>query len=167
MSSNPLKIVPANEPATVPVLMMECFLAGLQYNEAGKYWDHLSIGESLTLVREPGNPHDARAVRVDWLGATLGYLPCEATFAVSQMLDRGELVEARIANKREGAILVEVIVIADPSRGLPPLQRARPPFVASTPMEIVAVSEAGIRQRIQGLAWMAAGKMIEKAKLSK
>jgi len=160
----------------IPVLLMECFLGGLQYNEAGKYWHLLPVGEPLTLVREPGNPHDARAVRVDWLGAALGYLPSEATFGVSQMLDRGELVEARIANKREGAILLHVIVIADPSRALPPLQRARPEdakpelvqFVAGqVPIEIIAASQQGIRQRIQGLAWTAARKVIDKAKSSK
>src|ERR1700674_4850081 len=103
-----------SEPAAFPVLLMECFLAGFQYHEAAKYWDQLRIGEALALVREPANPHDPRAVRVDWLGATLGYLPREANFTVSQMLDREEYVEARIAGKRAAGdpatrILLDVI----------------------------------------------------------
>jgi len=35
------------------------------------------------------------------------------------------------------------------------------------PIEIIAASQQGIRQRIQGLAWTAARKVIDKAKSSK
>jgi hypothetical protein len=120
-----------SEPAAFPVLLMECFLAGFQSREAARYWDQLRIGEALALVREPGNPHDPRAVRVDWLGTTLGYLPRDANFTVSQMLDREEYVEARIAAMRSSGdpamrILLEVIAMANPKRGLPSLYDARP-----------------------------------------
>ena len=56
----------------VPILLMECFLAGFCRCVAEKYWDRLAIGEELGLARE-------------------------ANFTVAQMLDRGEFVEARIA----------------------------------------------------------------------
>ena len=143
-----------SEKASVPVLLMECFLAGFQYHQAEKYWDHLPIGESLALVREPGNPHDPRAVRVDWLGATLGYLPRDANFTAAQMLDRDEYLEARIAGKRPDGdpktrILLQVILMANPDRGLGSLYD-------STPEEE--------RPLILGLAWMLAGKAIGKAK---
>ncbi len=58
-------------------------------------------------------------MRVDWLGAILAYLPRDANFAVAQMLDRDEYVEARIAAKRPGSdprtrIRLQVVLTADP-----------------------------------------------------
>src|SRR5690242_8984257 len=152
------KLYPISEPASVPVLLMECFLAGFRQPEAEKYWDSLRVGDTLGLKREPSHPHDPRAVRVHWRGAMLGYLPSDANFTVSQMLDRGELVEARIAAKRPDAapcmhILLEVIVMADPSRALPALLQDAPP--AEEKIEMV-----------RGLAWMLAAKAIGKARSS-
>lgn len=51
-------------------------------------------------MREPTNPHDKRAVRIDWRGRKLGYLPRVENAAVEQMPDRGERIEARIAELR-------------------------------------------------------------------
>ncbi|MBS3935964.1 MAG: HIRAN domain-containing protein, partial [Sulfuritalea sp.] len=44
----------------------------------------------------PANPHDPRAVRVEWRGMKLGYLPRAENEAVAAALDRGEPVEGRI-----------------------------------------------------------------------
>ena len=158
MSVTPLKLYPISEPALVPVLLMECFLAGFGQPEAQKYWDGLRVGEALSLTREPAHPHDPRAVRVHWRGAMLGYLPREANFAVSQMLDRGERVEARIAGKRPDAapcmhILLEVIAMADPSRALPALQNAPP--------------DEEKAETVRVLAWVIAAEAIGKAKASR
>ena len=155
-----------SEPTAFPVLLMECFLAGFQYHEAAKYWDHLPIGETLGLAREPGNPHDPRAVRVHWLGATLGYLPREANFTVSQMLDREEYVEARITGKRLSAdpatrILLEVIAMANPSRGLPSLYDTRPEDEVPVLKQLATEPPNPL---LRGLAWMLAGRVIGKAK---
>ena len=54
-------------------------------------------GDRLDLVREPDNPYDPNAVRVDWQGWKLGYLPRRENLAVARRLDRGEAVEARIS----------------------------------------------------------------------
>lgn len=51
-------------------------------------------------MREPNNPHDARAVCIDWHGRKLGYLPRVENAAVAQMMDRGERLEARIVELR-------------------------------------------------------------------
>jgi hypothetical protein len=48
------------------------------------------------VTREPDNPYDPMAVRVDWQGHKLGYLPRVENTAVAQMLDRGERFTARI-----------------------------------------------------------------------
>jgi hypothetical protein len=82
-------------------LIQESPLAGFQYHTGERLWNELREGNALDLVREPGNPYDPRAVRVDWKTEKLGYLPRIENTAVSQMLDRGERLTARIARLRE------------------------------------------------------------------
>lgn len=71
-------------------------LAGFQYHQGETVWPLLLAGAALDLVREPDNSHDPRAVRVDWQGQTLGYLPRIDNAAVSHLLDSGQTVTARI-----------------------------------------------------------------------
>ena len=56
----------------------------------------MKVGDALALVREPGNPHDARAVRIEWNGHMLGYVPRAENEALARQLDRGNKLEARI-----------------------------------------------------------------------
>lgn len=71
-------------------------LAGFQFHAGENLWPQLQVGQPLQLVREPTNPHDANAVRVDWNGQKLGYVPREENTAVAQLLDRKEALAARI-----------------------------------------------------------------------
>jgi len=70
--------------------------AGLRYHEAKAVWDQMQIGDVLTLVREPDNPYDARAVRVEWNGHKLGYIPRIENEAVARQMDRGNALQARV-----------------------------------------------------------------------
>lgn len=54
------------------------------------------LSASLTLMREADNSFDERAVRMDWQGHKLGYIPRLDNAAVSQLLDRGETLDAVI-----------------------------------------------------------------------
>ena len=88
-------------------------VAGFQYYRGELLWPQLDIGQFLTLTREPHNSYDKRAVRIDWQGHQLGYLPRMDNAAVSQLLDRGEKISALIAGLRKGnnpwdRIMVEV-----------------------------------------------------------
>ena len=85
----------AQQPAT-RILIQSSPLAGFQFHEGRQIWDQLKVGDPLTLVREPDNPHDARAVRVHWNGHMLGYVPRAENDAVARQLDRGNRLEARI-----------------------------------------------------------------------
>lgn len=90
----------AAAPAAAPrrnVLIQRSPLAGFRYHAGEELWPQLAVGQPLALVREPANPHDERAVRIDWHGRKLGYLPRAENAAVAQMLDRGEQLRARIA----------------------------------------------------------------------
>jgi hypothetical protein len=76
-------------------------LAGFRYHEAATAWPELALGDRLDLVREPANPHDANAVRVEWRGRKLGYVPRAENAALAWAMDRGERVTARISALRE------------------------------------------------------------------
>lgn len=71
-------------------------LAGFQYHHGEALWPQLAVGQTLQLVREADNRFDDRAVRVEWQGHKLGYIPRMDNAAVSQLLDRGERLEAVI-----------------------------------------------------------------------
>ncbi|HXF65464.1 MAG TPA: HIRAN domain-containing protein [Burkholderiales bacterium] len=90
-------------------------LAGLRYYEAPRLWPQLKPGERLELAREPDNPYDAGAIRVEWRGAMLGYLPRRDNAAVARQLDRGVALQARIVEAgrhRNGRARVEIEVVA-------------------------------------------------------
>ena len=101
---------------SIRVLVQSSPLAGFQFYAGRELWDGMKVGDALVLVREPENKHDANAVRVEWRGRKLGYLPRRENRAVSAEMDRGSRVEARIARldrhrdpwKR---ILVDVFVV--------------------------------------------------------
>lgn len=76
-------------------------LAGWRYAEAAEAWPELRIGEPLDLVREADNPHDANAVRVQWRGRKLGYVPRRQNAAIAWGLDRGAPLRARISRMTE------------------------------------------------------------------
>lgn len=82
---------------SVKLLVQSSPLAGFQYHAGETVWDDLKVGDTLELVREPDNAHDARAVRVVWRGQQLGYLPRAENEAVAAAMDRGERVVGRIA----------------------------------------------------------------------
>ena len=76
-------------------------VAGFQYHRGETLWPQLATGQPLTLIREPGNRFDQRAVRIDWQGEKLGYIPARDNAAVSQLLDRGEKLSALIVGLKK------------------------------------------------------------------
>lgn len=55
------------------------------------------MGDRLTLVREPDNPHDPLAVRIEWRGVKLGYVPRRENREIAARLDRGGALLCRVA----------------------------------------------------------------------
>lgn len=86
---------------TVKILVQSSPLAGSQYYAVSEVWSQIRPGDRLTLTREADNRHDRNAVRVDWNGRQLGYVPRAENRAVAAALDRGEKLEARVAKLRE------------------------------------------------------------------
>lgn len=82
---------------SVRLLVQSSPLAGSQYYAVGEFWHELRVGDALTLIREPDNRHDRNAIRVEWRGHKLGYVPRAENRAVAAALDGGDKLVARIA----------------------------------------------------------------------
>ena len=100
----------------VRILVQSSPLAGFRYCAGETLWHDMREGDRLTLVREADNEHDGNAVRVEWRGQKLGYLPRSQNRAVATALDNGEAVDARIAKLRRHRnpwqrVLIEVFVV--------------------------------------------------------
>lgn len=100
----------------VRILVQSSPLAGFRYYAGETLWHEMREGDRLTLVREADNAHDGNAVRVEWRGQKLGYLPRSQNRAVAAALDNGEAVDARIAKLRQHRnpwqrVLIEVFVV--------------------------------------------------------
>ncbi|MCC6532140.1 MAG: HIRAN domain-containing protein [Burkholderiales bacterium] len=87
---------PARAAAARMVELQRSPLAGFQYHRGEAVWPALAVGAALSLVREADNAYDARAVRVDWQGQKLGYVPRIDNAAVSHLLDAGHVLQAEI-----------------------------------------------------------------------
>ena len=76
-------------------------LAGFRYHHGERLWPLLQPGQPLRLVREPDNPYDPLAVRIDWRGRKLGYLPRTGNASIARLLDQGQPLEVRIKALRD------------------------------------------------------------------
>ena len=86
---------------SVRMLVQSSPLAGSQYYAMDAFWTEIKVGDTLTLVREPDNRHDRHAIRVEWRGHKLGYVPRAENRAVAAALDAGDKLVARIARLTE------------------------------------------------------------------
>jgi hypothetical protein len=85
---------------SVKILVQSSPLAGSQYYALSAIWEEIRPGDKLLLTREPDNRHDANAIRVEWNGQRLGYVPRAENRALAAAMDRGERVEARVSALR-------------------------------------------------------------------
>ncbi len=110
-----LGLSPFSVRAEASIIVQQSPLAGFQYYDGKARWDEMKPGDVLTLVRERDNPHDANAVRIEWNGSRLGYIPRRENADVARQMDRGAMVKARIVKLTEARnpwqrILFEVYV---------------------------------------------------------
>ena len=101
--------------AEAVIVVQRSPLAGLRHYDVREVWDELRPGDRLELVREPDNPYDSNAIRIEWRGRKLGYLPRRDNPAVARQLDRGAALEARVARlaeNRNRSVRLEFEVIA-------------------------------------------------------
>lgn len=78
------------------IVVQHAPLAGFVYYEGKGVWARMKRGDRLTLVREPSNPHDANAVRIEWQGHMLGYVPRRDVSDLARQMDHGAAVNAHV-----------------------------------------------------------------------
>lgn len=93
--------LPLHAETVAHILLQDSPLAGFQYHAGRKLWPQMKVGDPLTLVREPDNPYDPRAVRVEWRGHKIGYVPRRENADVARLIDGGQALEARIVRLAE------------------------------------------------------------------
>lgn len=106
---------PANPAETaVHMVVRNSPLAGFRYNDGRRVWDEMRVGDALGVVREPENAFDASAIRLEWNGHKIGYVPRNENGALARVLDAGTTIEARIielAKRRNGRHLVSYDIL--------------------------------------------------------
>ena len=96
LCSVPLISCTASAEPNAHIVVQHSALAGFRYYAGRALWSEMRPGDPLTLVREPGNPHDAHAVRVEWRGQTIGYVARGDNKHLARQLDHGVRLEARV-----------------------------------------------------------------------
>jgi hypothetical protein len=102
-------------------------LAGFRYNDGKRVSDEMREGDPLTLIRESDNPFDANAIRVEWSGRKIGYVPRDENSSLARELDAGAPIDARIVKlvkRRNGRHLISYDILV-------PLQISHPPREAA------------------------------------
>ena len=84
------------------ILLQDSPVAGFQYHAGKQWWPHMRVGDTLTLKREPDNSHDAKAVRIEWQGHKIGYVPRRDNADAARFMDSGQVLVARISRLAEG-----------------------------------------------------------------
>ena len=97
-------------------------LAGLRYYDGAALWDEMRVGDPLTLVREPDNPHDSNAIRLEWHGRMLGYVPRRENADLARQMDLGAGATGRVVEKIRhrnggGRLTYEILVPLTPVSG--------------------------------------------------
>ena len=112
---------PLHAQVGVHILLQDSPLAGFQYHAGKMLWPQMQVGDALTLIREPDNVHDAKAVRVEWQGHKIGYVPRRENTDVARFMDGGQMLVARINRLAEvrdpwSRVRFEILVPVQPGR---------------------------------------------------
>ncbi|HJQ61536.1 MAG TPA: HIRAN domain-containing protein [Burkholderiales bacterium] len=89
-------LAPAFAEPLVQVVVQHSALAGFRHYAGRSIWNDMKVGDPLALVRDVDNPHDAHAVRVEWRGHPIGYVPRRENSHLARQLDRGAQLAGRI-----------------------------------------------------------------------
>jgi len=114
----PVVVVPVRADVESAVILQTSPLAGFQYRAGRAIFPFMQVGDRLQLIREPDNPHDPKAVRVEWRGIMIGYAPRTENVDLARLMDLGTQVEGRIVNLQKSCnpwkrVLFEVLVVED------------------------------------------------------
>lgn len=88
----------AAQAESIRMLVQNSPLAGSQFYALETFWSEIKPGDALELIRETDNKHDRNAIRVEWRGHQLGYVPRTQNRAVAAAMDGGDRLTARVSS---------------------------------------------------------------------
>ncbi|UCH50133.1 MAG: HIRAN domain-containing protein [Betaproteobacteria bacterium] len=86
----------AQQSVDASLLVQVCFVTGFEHYDGKRVFPRMQVGDVLHLVREAGNRHDGNAVRVEWQGYKVGYVPRNSNEGIARQLDFGNRLRARV-----------------------------------------------------------------------
>ena len=97
---SPLAIQPLKEEAMYQPSrhLTTFFIAGFQHYDGALVINQMSIGDSIELCPEPGNPYDPESIALYFNGVMIGYVPADQNSLPSTLLHFGhrDILECRI-----------------------------------------------------------------------
>lgn len=87
-------------------------VAGFMFHEGPQLLNRLRSGDRLALVAEPGNCHDARAIRIEAFGRHIGYVPRSENGPLARLLAQGAVLQARVADTQSQGTPWETVNVA-------------------------------------------------------
>ncbi len=89
------------EPFMREIFLFYTYVAGTSYVEGIEELDpYLKIGDKLSFYREPDNPYDDKAIRIENTdGVKIGYVPRADNPVFARLMDAGKLLFGRIKEK--------------------------------------------------------------------
>ena len=107
------------------IILQTSPLAGFQHYAGPALFPLMGVGQRLHLRREPANPFDPKAVRVEWNGVQIGYAPRADNVDLARLMDRGIAVEGRILHLQKGRdpwkrVLMEIYIVEPANAAVSP-----------------------------------------------
>ena len=83
------------------IFLFDTFVAGTTYIEGiDELEPYIQEGDKLTFIREPGNPYDENAIRIQNRdGVKLGYVPKKDNIVFARLMDAGKLLFGKVSAK--------------------------------------------------------------------
>lgn len=81
------------------ILLLQANVAGFRYYRGEKVWPRIHPGDTITLRREPSNPHDRKAIALYWHCEKIGYIPKADNYVIANLLDQGVALNASVKRK--------------------------------------------------------------------
>ena len=102
---------PAQEAPARRYLLNNCFIAGFQNHEGPAVLRELKVGTPLALVRDVKNIFDRYAIRLEYQGRHVGFIPREQNRTVAELLEQGAPISCSITEVDRDAKLWEAVRI--------------------------------------------------------
>lgn len=75
---------------------LSCFVAGVGFAKYKSFIADMKSNDPVELVAEPENTYDPNAVRLEWKGQKIGYVPKSSNAGIAAGLKAGKKLSAKV-----------------------------------------------------------------------